>query len=280
MNQTKARVKVANGTKAGDVSGASADSERACHVTVARAAAADNRKLTLTRTKWIDVDRAKLRERRIYIDPDDKETAIAISAYRNLRTHVLKTMSEMSARSLMVTGTTKGVGKTLTAINLAISIARHARRTALLVDLDLRDPSLHHYFDFEPEGGIVDVAEGRYTLEQTLVAPGVERLSMLPGKGSYENSSELLSWPPLQAIISEITSRYDERVVIFDAPPILGCDDVAAVAPMIDACLLVVEEGDTNRDEFKESLKRLGDIRVAGVVLNKSKKTNLARYYY
>lgn len=280
MNPTETLVKAAYSAKVGDVSGASTDTEFTGNVSVARAAAAESRELTLTRTRWIDVDKARLRERRIYIDPDDKDTAIAISAYRNLRTHVLKTMSELSARSLMVTGTTKGVGKTLTAINLAISIARHARRTALLVDLDLRDPSVHRYFDFEPDGDIVDVAEGRKTLLQTLVAPGVDRLSILPGKGSYENSSELLSWSPMQDIISEITSRYEERVVIFDAPPILGCDDVAAATPMIDGCLLVVEEGSTNRSELRESLKRLGGISMVGVVLNKSKKAKLARYYY
>ena len=280
MNPTETLVKAAYSAKVGDVPGASTDAEFTGNVSVARAAAAKSRELTLTRTRWIDVDKARLRERRIFIDPDDKDTAIAISAYRNLRTHVLKTMSELSARSLMITGTTKGVGKTLTAINLAISIARHARRTALLVDLDLRDPSVHRYFDFEPDGDIVDVAEGRKTLLQTLVAPGVDRLSILPGKGSYENSSELLSWSPMQDIISEITSRYEERVVIFDAPPILGCDDVAAVTPMIDGCLLVVEEGSTNRSEFRESLKRLGGISMVGVVLNKSKKTKLARYYY
>jgi protein-tyrosine kinase len=108
----------------------------------------------------------------------------------------------------------------------------------------------------------------------------VERLSILPGKGCYENSSELLSWPPLQEIIREITSRYEERIVIFDAPPVLGCDDVAVLAPMVDACLLVVEEGGTNRDEFKQSMRRIRGIPLAGIVLNKSRQKRLDQYYY
>jgi capsular exopolysaccharide synthesis family protein len=282
MNYTETLVNAARGTKATTaMSRSSSESSFAHAATVARASTQESRELSLSRTRRIDVDKAQLRERRIYIDdPDDKEAAVATSVYRNLRTHVLRTMYELSARSLMVTGTTQGVGKTLTAINLAINIARHARKTAMLVDLDLRDPSIHYYFDFESEADILDVAEGRHTLEQTLITPGVERLSILPGKGCYENSSELLSWPPLQEIIREITSRYEERIVIFDAPPVLGCDDVAVLAPMVDACLLVVEEGGTNRDEFKQSMRRIRGIPLAGIVLNKSRQKRLDQYYY
>lgn len=281
MNYTRTLVNAARGANAATVSRSCSESSFAHTTAVARASNQESRELSLSRTRRIEVDKAQLRDRRIYIDdPDDKEAAVATSVYRNLRTHVLRAMTELSARSLMVTGATQGVGKTLTAINLAINIARHARRTAMLVDLDLRDPSVHYYFDFEPEADILDVAEGRHALGQTLISPGVDRLSILPGKGCYDNSSELLSWPPLQEILREITSRYEERIVIFDAPPVLGCDDVAVLAPMVDACLFVIEEGGTNRDEFKESMRRIRDIPLAGIVLNKSRQKRLDKYYY
>lgn len=281
MNHTEKRSNAARGTRVATLPGTGGEAQFGSSATVARASGRDNTALTLSQTRRIDLDKVQLRERRIYIDdPDDKEAAIATSVYRNLRTHVLRKMSELSARSLMVTGPTQGVGKTLTAINLAISIARHARRTAMLVDLDLRDPSIHRYFGIEPEADIVDVAEEKYALERALITPGVERLTVLPGRDSYENSSELLSWLPLQAIISELTSRYEERVVIFDVPPILGCDDVAVLAPVIDACLIVVDEGSTSRDELKESLKRTKHIPVAGIVLNKSKQKRVEQLYY
>ncbi len=243
-------------------------------------AVANNADIVLNQTRSVQVSGRKLRAKRIYVDSNDRKCMVAISAFKHLRTHVLIALADLSTQSLMVTGTTKGVGKSVTAINLAISIARHTNRTAMLVDLDLRAPSLHRYFGFESEGSIVDVARGVCAVKDILVSPGIPRLSILPGKGPHIDSSELLSWSPLQSVIREIKYRYPERVVIFDLPPVLGCDDVAAVSSVMDACLVVIEEGRTNRFELREGLKRIGKVPVLGMILNKSKSTEFSRYYY
>jgi capsular exopolysaccharide synthesis family protein len=180
----------------------------------------------------------------------------------------------------MITSPTKGAGKTTTAINLAINIARQGSKTALLVDLDLRAPSIHQYFDYHPENGIVDVAQGHVALERTLITPGVDRLSILMGKERYEDSSELLTSNAMRNLIDEVRSRYDERIVIFDMPPILGCDDVAAIAPLMDACLVIIEEEKSQYSELQEALERIEDVAIVGYVLNKSKEVKLHRYYY
>jgi capsular exopolysaccharide synthesis family protein len=240
----------------------------------------DNKVLFLNKTKNIPVDKTKLKKRRIYIDAEDRKSAVAISAYKYLRTSVLKKLSKLDVRSLMVTSPTKGAGKTTTAINLAVNIARHGSKTALLVDLDLRAPSIHQYLDYNPDYGIVDVVQGRVTLENALVTPGIDRLSILMGKERYEDSSELLTSNAMRMLIDEVRNRYEERIVIFDMPPMLGCDDVAAVAPIMDACLVVIEEEKSQYSELQESLDRIEDVAIVGYVLNKSKEVKIHRYYY
>ena len=180
----------------------------------------------------------------------------------------------------MVTGPTKGVGKSITAINLAIRIARHGQMTALLVDLDLRDPSVHTYFGFNPEKNIADILQGNAAIEETLVSPGIERLTVLPGKDRHENSSEMLGSQPMQKIINEVVNRYSERIVIFDMPPILGCDDVAVLSSSIKNCLFVTKQGQTTRGEVQEAISRLSGSKLVGTVMNNSKGSDFNRYYY
>lgn len=240
----------------------------------------DNALFFLNKIKNIPVDKSKLKKRRIYIEADDRQSAVAISAYKYLRTSILKKLGKLNVRSLMVTSPTSGVGKTTTAINLAVNIARHGSKTALLVDLDLRAPSVHQYFDYNPSYGIVDVVQGKATLESALVRPGIDRFSILMGKERYEDSSELLTSNAMRMLIDEVRNRYDERIVIFDTPPMLGCDDVAAMAPMMDACLVVIEEEKSQYSELQEALDRIEDVAIIGYVLNKSKEVKIHRYYY
>lgn len=240
----------------------------------------ENTVLFLNKTKIIPVDKTKLKKRRIYIDAEDRQSAVAISAYKYLRTSILKKLGKLGVRSLMITSPTKGAGKTTTAINLAVNIARHGSKTALLVDLDLRAPSVHQYLDYDPQHSIVDVVQGHVTLENALVTPGIDRLSILMGKERYEDSSELLTSNAMRMLIDEVRNRYEERIVIFDMPPMLGCDDVAAVAPIMDACLVVIEEEKSQYSELQESLDRIEDIPIVGYVLNKSKEVKIHRYYY
>jgi Mrp family chromosome partitioning ATPase len=84
----------------------------------------------------------------------------------------------------------------------------------------------------------------------------------------------------MRMLIDEVRNRYEERIVIFDMPPMLGCDDVAAVAPIMDACLVVIEEEKSQYSELQESLDRIEDVAIVGYVLNKSKEVKIHRYYY
>ncbi|MGE0385224.1 MAG: CpsD/CapB family tyrosine-protein kinase [Gammaproteobacteria bacterium] len=194
----------------------------------------------------------------------------AATAYKMLRTQVLQKLVEKGWNALAITSPGMGNGKTLTAINLAISLAREVHHTVLLGDLDMRHPSIHTYFGLTPEFGISDFLLRDVPMQDILINPGIERLVLLPGREVLNNSSELLASPKMAKLVSELKSRYPSRIVIFDLPPILSADDALAFAPHVDAALLVIEDGKTTRAEVEHALSLMRNTSLLGTVLNKS----------
>lgn len=201
-------------------------------------------------------------------------------AYRMLRTRVLQSMRENNWTSVAVTGPASGCGKTLTSINLAISLAMEVTHTVLLVDLDLRKPSVHEYFGYQPEHGLTDYLLRDVPIQDILFTPGIERLVVLPGREALQNSSEMLRSPKMVALVNELKSRYPDRLVVFDLPPILAADDALAFAPYTDSMLLVAEAGGTSRDDLQKALAVLKGTPVIGTVLNKAHAAKGSYGYY
>lgn len=204
---------------------------------------------------------------------------MATDAYRMLRTRVLQRMKENQWNSLMITSPGAAEGKSLTAVNLAISLAREVTHTVLLVDLDLRRPGIHKFFGYEPKLGVTDYLRDSSPLSEILFNPSIDRLVILPGRERVENSSELLSSPEMIELINDIKSRYSERIVIFDLPPVLATDDALAFSPNVDATLLVVADGQTKQDELASTYEVLSETNVVGVVMNQSAEPSQAYYY-
>lgn len=230
-------------------------------------------------TNRLDIDH--LRRQRIYLRGTDEESKIAISAFKSLRTHMLREMAGRSTNSLTITGTTQGVGKSVIASNLAINIARHKDKHVLLVDLDLRAPSIATLFGLSPKFGVDTTATSETdNLHQAIVYPDIDRLSILPCVRAHENSTELLLSRRMRSLLERLQEPKEDYVVIFDAPPILGCDDIAALTSVTDLYLLVIGEGETSRRELKTAMSILVDTPVAGVVLNKTTQRFFKRYYY
>lgn len=229
-----------------------------------------------TETRVIEVDPDHLRDNKVISGevPD-----FVKDAYRMLRTRVLQKLRDNSWKSLAVTSAGIGEGKSLTSVNLAISLAREVNHTVLLVDLDLRRPSLHRFFNFEPKLGIADYLYSDVPLSEILFCPSIERLVVLPGKDRHENSSELLSTPRMTELVQDITTRYPERIVLFDLPPVLAVDDALAFSPYVDAFLMVVEEGETQAPELMEARELLKDVNLIGTVLNKAERRQAYSYY-
>lgn len=203
-----------------------------------------------------------------------------MAPYKMLRTQVLQRMQQNGWNSLAVTGPRENVGKTLTAINLAVSLAGSGGNSIFLVDLDLRRPSVHSAFGYQPEFGVVDHLLESVPLEKVAFSPGIDRLTVIPGTRALEHSSELLTSPAVQQFVLQLKRRDDKRLCIFDLPPLLMSDDVLAFSPLIDALLLVVEDGRTTREDLNRSMELIADLNVIGTVLNKSEDIAKSDYSY
>jgi protein-tyrosine kinase len=195
----------------------------------------------------------------------------AAAAYRMLRTQVLQRMDAHGWRSLAVFSAGADDGKTTTAINLAISIAGDRLHTVLLVDFDLKRPGLAASFGLTPEFGVDDRLAGAADLEDCLYHPeGFDRLVLLPARAAVRNSSEVLAGPQSHSLVRELRTRYPERVIIFDLPPVLHADDALAFAPLVECGLVVASEGRTRRNDLKRAMELLSKTPIVGTVLNRA----------
>jgi protein-tyrosine kinase len=206
------------------------------------------------------------------------ELAPSVHAYNILRTRILQRLERNNWNLLAVTSPSKGNGKTTTAVNLAISIARSTTHSVLLVDLDLRRPSVHVHFGFQPVSGITDLISHRAKFQEVAFNPGIQRLTVLPGRERVTHSSEFLTSPKMQQFVQEVRERYLKRIVIFDMPPVLGGADVLSFLPSVQACLLVLEAGRTTRDELRQATGALKQATMIGTVLNRGVAEEKAYY--
>jgi len=234
-------------------------------------------KVNYSKTATVTVDPIHLRDKRIILT---KEQSAVADAYKVLRTHVLQRMRANGWKALAVTSPMDGNGKTLTAINLAISLAQDVNQTVLLVDLDLRRPTLGRYLWGSPTRGISDYLTDGADLGDLLIHPGIERLTVLPGNNSFTQSSEMLSSPRMIQLVQDLKTRYENRLTLFDMPPLLTSDDVLAFLPNLDAVMLVIEDGKTTGDQLDQAYRLLGDKNIIGTVLNKSAEASSAAGYY
>ena len=173
-------------------------------------------------------------------------------------------------RSLAITSPHYGDGKTTVACNLALSIAQDVKQTVLLVDLDLRKPDLHRYLGLDAPYGLSDYLIKDVPLSKCLVRSTFDRFSILPAGHSLDNSSEVLGSPKMAALAVEMEQRYDDRLVIYDMPPLLDQDDSMAFFPHVGSVLLVVRDGVTPINDVRRSLNALSSTRLIGTVLNRS----------
>ena len=199
-------------------------------------------------------------------------------AFDLLRTQVLKIMEENGWRTLAITSPTPEAGKTVLAINLAMSIAHHTTKTALLVDFDLRRPKVGEYLGLPMDKSLNELLADEAELQEVLVNPTLPRFVVLPTREPIPLSTEVLSSPAVSHLIADLRERYNSRIVIFDLPPLLSSDDVINVLPRFDCVLLVVANGLNSRKEIEESLHHLGTANLIGTVLNKAEPEN--RSYY
>ena len=230
---------------------------------------------TYTHTVTVDMDR--LRRNRLIVAGSDETLG---EAYKLLRTHILHGTEREGRNTLMITSPLPNEGKTLTAINLAIAISQRVGQTVLLVDGDLRNPSIQRYLGLPAGPGLVDYLTSGYPIAESLVHPeGLTNLVVLPAGQSTILSGELLSSPLMVDLVRELKHFYPNRYVLFDLPPLLYADALA-FAPLVDGIILIVEAGGTPREEITHALEMLKGFPVLGCVLNKIDPIELSYDYY
>lgn len=226
--------------------------------------------VTYSQTRHIEVSRPVLREKRVVTGFDPCEFT---DSYKILRTQVLQRLNENHWNVLAITSPGTGEGKTLTALNLATSLAMEVDYTVLLVDANLRHPSLHEHLGLPGGPGLSNYLLEDTPLAELLVHPkGIDHLTILPGGRALLNSAEMLNSPKMGRLVNELKNRYAGRIVIFDLPPVLSASDAMAFSPYVDATLLVVEEGKTTRKEVENAVEMLSSTNILGTVLNKAGK--------
>jgi protein-tyrosine kinase len=219
-------------------------------------------------TPSIDLDDGVLRENRII---SGLEPGPFTEAYNLLRTQILQRFKENNWNVLGITSPGSGEGKTLTAINLAISIAREVDYSVLLVDANLRHPWMLEHFGLSGHKGLSDYLTEDVPLPDLLIQSGrIEYLTLLPAGRPLVNSAEMLNSPKMVELVRDMKSRYHSRIIIFDLPPVLSSADALAFSPYVDAVLLVLEEGRTQKPDLERAVELLSNTNIVGTVLNKA----------
>jgi capsular exopolysaccharide synthesis family protein len=226
--------------------------------------------IAYTRSKVIQTPHKHLVAKRVAVDGAHPKL---LDAVRLLRTQVLQRMKENGWRTLAIVGSGDDEGKTLVAVNLAVSIAMELNHSALLVDANLRRPGVHSYFAVPGSPGLAHYLVGQAPIDSLLVNPGIDRLLIMPAGATQPNSAELLGSTHMKALVADVRRRYDDRIVLFDLPPLLRAADALAFLPFCDAALLVVGDGKTGRDELQRVQQLLGSTNLLGVTLNLARKS-------
>jgi Mrp family chromosome partitioning ATPase len=206
---------------------------------------------------------------------------VVAEGFRMLRTQVTQRMQQRGWNTLAVLAPTAGDGATTVALNLAMAISADPKRSALLVDFNLRHPGVAAALGIPGEPGVEQCLMNEYRIPEVFVRiKGYDHLMIAPAAAPVAQSSELLASEKARNLVADLKTRYKDRIVIFDLPPMLGSDDALSFVPLVDAVLLVIAEGRTRIEDVRRCFELLKDRPVIGTVLNQSRAGAGAQYAY
>ena len=208
--------------------------------------------------------------------------SLGAEQFRRLRTHVLRLSVSDPPKTIMVTSATAGEGKTFVSANLAAGIAHDLHFHALLVDCDLRSPSLSQWFGVQNGHGLSDYLVGKGQLSELLIKTEMEKLTLLTGGSAQAKPAELIGSRKMEALVQELKSRYNDRYIILDATPLLATSEPEVLARLVDGIVIVVRAGVTPRETLKQAIASLDPKKILGFVLNdvKFKSSGLSSRYF
>jgi protein-tyrosine kinase len=211
-----------------------------------------------------------------------EKESVASEQYKILREQIKRLRAELGIRNFSITSPVKRDGKTTVAVNLAAALSLDYEEKVLLIDGDLRAPSIHRYFSIPESPGLVDylASSAQMKLKNLVRESFVPGLYILPaGKPSYL-ASELLAKERMKQVLEEAQAEFPGHHIIIDGPPILSTPDPLVIARHVDGVLLVVRAGKTPRDYLTKALQSLNSNKIMGVVLNGADLGMSSKYYY
>jgi capsular exopolysaccharide synthesis family protein len=202
--------------------------------------------------------------------------SLAAEQYRALRTRLSHAEGSSALRTVLVTSPQKGEGKSVTAANLALTMAQEMQRRVVLLEADLRKPSLQQLFGLPAGPGLAEFLSGACELEDAMKFLPDFNLTVIAAGAAPTNPAELLGSTAMRRLLDQLRTRFDR--VILDTPPVLPLADVAVLAPIVDGALLVVRAGVTPKPAIENALRAFDSSRLLGIVLNDSGMEQDYRY--
>jgi protein-tyrosine kinase len=216
-------------------------------------------------------------------DPDSP----AAEEYRKLKARVIKgTRQDSSRHSIMVTSCTSGEGKSLMSINLGVSLAQEVSHRALLIDADLRRPSLARYLGIDAAFGLAECLCDGASVSSAIIKTRVPKLDLLPAGKSVRNPVELLSSPKMKSILGDLKRSCPERYLIIDTPPILPFAESQIISLLAEGVLFVVRASTVTAQQLHDAFDILQGTKILGIAFNdvsapamNERYQNYYRYY-
>jgi len=190
--------------------------------------------------------------------------------FRAVKTSIMFPADGREIRTILVTSAVPGEGKTFVAANIAASLAGSMDNHVLIVDSDMRRPSMADFFSLTAEAPGLDLyLNHRCPLEDVIYRTGVDKLSLIPAGGVVPNPSELITSSTMTQMIADVRARYSDRYVIIDSPPPLFAPETIAISKYVDGIIVVIRNDKTRKKSVAELLDRLDRSKVIGIVLNR-----------
>ena len=212
----------------------------------------------------------------VFHEPD----SLAAEHFKELRAQILYPKDGKPRRVILVTSAMDQEGKTMVACNLAVSIAQGVDPYALLIDGDIRNPSVHSMLGLEQAEGLSEYLQGDKPLSGFLIRVPMMKLTILPGGHSVRNPSELISSTKMIHLLEEARERYSDRYIIVDSPPVNLAAETSSLSQYVDTVIFVVRYGYSNQDLVEEAMARLEKDKVLGIVFNAFEKPSRKYAYY
>ena len=238
---------------------------------------------TIPETKQITIDLEKLNKLGI-VTPDQGKTELA-EQFRIIKRPLLtKAFSDLkkikNGNLIMVASSLTGEGKSFCAVNLAMSIASEMDHRVLLIDADVARPSIPSILGFGPKRGLLDILlDKKLDISDVMLKTSIDKLTLVTAGKKHLHSTELLASQDMGLLLDELSQRYQDRVVIFDSPPLLLTSEARVLAARMGQIVLVVEAEKTTQQSVKETLQQIESCGTINLIYNKARAFSGKEYY-